>query len=288
MNENQDKKNTGAVRKQGLFLPAIILLITLTALILGYFFYEKMSKELGKNIQNEIIEESEEELAEELTNLDGENVEEEEVLVKEDGFLYQSLIDQQKQISKLNVEINNLRAEINKSRNQSKLNKIILTYVDLRRSVFSGEKYRGYFKEFEVLVASDRFLKNKTKELKRLLPKFITDQKLNSQFQQLIPKLIQKKNHKDNPDWLDKILQKANNLVIIRQIEKKPKMAEIDNLIIEIEKNLANQNYQSAFNKVEKINDKYKKVLERFYNNLQISINVQEIDITILDYLKKF
>ncbi len=234
------------------------------------------------NIESEIFDLSGDHSTEKDDNLHAANIDE----LKEKGaeFIYQLLLKNQTQIADLSRQMQEMQAELVKYKNQEKISKIILSYVDLRQQIFAKNSYENSFKDFEILTSSDEGLSEKARMLRQALPNFSTQKELLSNFSKLIPDLIFAKSNNVEKGLSSRIRRNISKMITIRRIDGKG--ADIDSAIIKIENFLKQENYQEAMNLLLSLNQNYHEIIEGFLNSLSGAIEVQKIDQEILNHLK--
>lgn len=234
------------------------------------------------NIESEIFDLSGDHSTEKDDNLHAANIDE----LKEKGaeFIYQLLLKNQTQIADLSRQMQEMQAELVKYKNQEKISKIILSYVDLRQQIFAKNSYENSLKDFEILTSSDEGLSEKARMLRQALPNFSTQKELLSNFSKLIPDLIFAKNNNVEKGLSSRIRRNISKMITIRRIDGKG--ADIDSAIIKIENFLKQENYQEAMNLLLSLNQNYHEIIEGFLNSLSGAIEVQKIDQEILNHLK--
>ena len=200
-------------------------------------------------------------------------------------FIYQILLKNQVQIDSLKSDVALLKGEIMKYKNQEKIAKMILIYVDLRSKIFAGEKFDNELKNFDILSGNNPDLQKKVEVLKDLLPKHIGAKQLAAEFKQLIPDLIVTKKYGEENGIMAKVRRNLSKLVVVRRIDEKGN-ADLDNAIAKIEKALQQQNCEEALHVANSLDEKYKKILSKFLADLTTSAEVQKIDQEILNFLK--
>lgn len=234
------------------------------------------------NIESEIFDLSGDHSTEKDDNLHAANIDE----LKEKGaeFIYQLLLKNQTQIADLSRQMQEMQAELVKYKNQEKISKIILSYVDLRQQIFAKNSYENSLKDFEILTSSDEGLSEKARMLRQALPNFSTQKELLSNFSKLIPDLIFAKSNNVEKGLSSRIRRNISKMITIRRIDGKG--ADIDSAIIKIENFLKQENYQEAMNLLLSLNQNYHEIIEGFLNSLSGAIEVQKIDQEILNHLK--
>lgn len=235
------------------------------------------------NVESEIFDLSGEHEAAKDENLSDVGVNE----LRERGaeFIYQLLLKNQVQITELTSQVQAITAEMTKYKNQEKIGKMILTYVELRQAIFEGKPHDDALKNFAILATSDENLSSKIERLKVALPDFSTAENIEKTFAGLIPSLITAKENNGDDSLLAKIRRNIAKLVIIRKIDGK-NSGEIDATIFKIEQLLKEKNYQEALNSLLSLDQNYHKITADFLNDLSVAIEVQKIDQEILNYLK--
>jgi hypothetical protein len=293
-NQEQSLQKKSEKKKQ-FFLLRIVITISIIAFC--YFGFQYWQVEKSKNSQSKIIESgngSEHEifdLADEYKNQGNQQDDLSDISVnemKERGaeFIYQLLLKNQTQIDDLRTQIQALKGEILKYKNQEKIGKMILSYADLRAKIFVGKNFFQELKSFEIIVASDDVLEKKVERLQPLLKNFSTREKLQQSFAKKIPELITAKHENPSSNGIiDKIRNNIARLIIIRRIDGKNPQ-DIDGIIVKIEKFLAEESYQDALNSALLLPQNYHEILQDFLNDLSTSLEVQKIDQEILNYLK--
>lgn len=289
-----EKTDANASKKKQFFLVKIV--VSFALIFFGYFGFKYWQISVAKksqaksqiekfdNVESEIFD-----LADEYKNHSGANDLSDMTMneLKEKGaeFVYQMLLKNQVQIEDLRIQIQELKSEILKYKNQEKIGKMIFTYVDLRQNIFSGKSGEEELKTFELLISSDEILQNKITKLKPLLANFSHQERLITAFSDLIPELVITKDHNPNPNLVAKIRRNLSKLIIVRRIDgKNPN--NIDGIIVKIEKSLQAENYQEAFNQALSLDQNYHEILKEFLDSLSVAVEVQKIDQEILNYLK--
>ena len=295
--QNQQQKVEIKQRKKQFFLIKFAALFAL--IFFGYFGLKywqhltiqkiKAQNAVGKfdNVDSDIFDVSDE-YKNQLHNNDGNDLSElnlDELKEKGAEFVYQTLVKNQLQINDLKEQIQVLRTDIIKNKNQERIGKIIFTYVDLRQKISAGENYQEAFKNFEILAALDENLQNKVTKLKPLLPDLLNKQKLGAAFNSIIPNLIINKNTNSDASFLGRLRNQISKLVIIRRIDGK-NPHDVDGIIAKTEAALSAENYQEALDSLLVLDQTYHQILADFLNSLSIAVEVQKTDQEIFNYLK--
>lgn len=201
-------------------------------------------------------------------------------------FIYQMLIKNQLKIEDLYTQLNSLKTEVLKYRSQEKLGKMILIYVDLRDKIFADKNYSEEMKSFEIISSSNEVLAAKITKLKPALAHFSTQKELEESFNELIPELIiNKNNNAANESLIEKIRRNISRLVVLRRIDEK-NPAEVDAIVVRIEKLLKQENYQDALSATLSLPQNHHEILKNFLDELHAAIEVRQIDQEIMNYLK--
>ncbi len=208
-----------------------------------------------------------------------------EVQEKGAEFIYKMLLKNQEQINELKQQSQVLNAEFTKYKNQEKLVKIIIAYVDFRQKLVSGESYDDALKNFEMLTVFDRNLQDKNAQLRVVLKNFSTSEKLQKDFAALIPEIIAMKNNSDSNNFLSQVRRNISKLVMIRRVDgKNPE--DVDGVIVKTEKLLHDEKYPEALGALLGLDQKYHEILVNFLNELNAAAEVKKLDQEILSYLK--
>lgn len=201
-------------------------------------------------------------------------------------FVYQTLLKNQTKIDDLYTQIQNLKNEVTKYRNQEKIGKMIVIYVDLRDKIFAGKNYTSEMKSFEILSASDEVLSAKLNKLKPALTNFAVREHLEKDFADLIPEIVfNKKKNLGSESFLDKVRRNISRLVVIRRVDSKNPQ-DVDAVVVRIEKSLKQENYQEALSAALSLDQNYHAILKSFLDELSSALEVQQTDQEILNYLK--
>jgi hypothetical protein len=280
-------------RKKQFFLTKIVALIAILFFsFLGYRYWQHKSAQgaVGKfdNVDSDIFDVPDEYKNQQNKGDDSHDLSDlslDELKEKGVEFIYQTLIKNQLQINDLKEQIQGLKAELVKNKNQEKLGKMVFAYVDLRQKIFAGENYDEAFKNFEILAALDPDLQTKVTKLKPLLIDFSDQKKLSASFAKLIPDLIINKNNDGDGSFIGKLRKHVSKLVIIRRIDGK-NPTNIDGIIAQTEQKLAEENYQEALNLLLTLDQTYHEILLDFLNKLNTSVEVKKADQEIFNYLK--
>ncbi len=292
MSENLEQKNKSRSKKYFIFL------VILASVIAGYFAFqywqaskakERILKAKVENIsESEIFDLSDEYKSQINNNDDSSRVLSElninELRERGPEFIYQVILKNQIQINDLKTQIQELRTEFVKYKNNEKIGRLIFTYIDLRQKIYSGAPYEEAMKNLEMLAFFDKNLQGKIFKLKEAARHFSTAKKLDKDLEKLIPDLIATKNIKSQDSLFDKIRYQLSKLVVIRKIGGKN--SNVDLAIVETQKFLQEDNYQEALNKMLALDKKYNKILEKFLEDLAASLELQRLDLEIFNYLK--
>ncbi len=200
-------------------------------------------------------------------------------------FVYQMLLKNQVQISVLSKKIENLDEEIVKYKNQQRISRMILLYIDLRTEIFSKKPFEKTIESFELVAINDSILASKIAALKESAKKFNSQDELKNEFSQIIPKLIIAKKTDNEGGFWAKIKAKISQIIIIRQLNSE-NPAEIDSRIVKIEKLLTEEKYQEALTELLSFEQKYHEITSEFLDHLSAAIEIRSIDNEILNHLK--
>lgn len=290
MTQNLKSKNSKILK---------IVLIFLTLCIGSYYgfkYYKKIVREKQEkqnelsrfnNIESEIFDLSDETSAGGYEKIDDRKLSELTLSeLKENGaeFIYQLLLHNQVQIGNIKSDLNNLKTEFNKYKSQEKLIKMTMIYVDFRHKFYNDQDYKKNLESFEILAISDNSLKEKTEILKINLQNLQNFSKLEKEFKDLIPSIIAAKKHDYSGNWFEKLRFKMAKLVTIRNTNVD--LQTIDGSVERCIQNLRNQDYQSVFEEINSMDDKYKIILKNFIINIKYATEIRKTDQEILLYLQ--
>jgi len=207
--------------------------------------------------------------------------------VQENGaeFIYKMLLKNQSEINDLKQQTQFLKSEFTKYKNQEKLGKLILSYVDFRQKLLVGLSGEDELKNFEMLAAYDQNLQDKVSKLKPLLKTFASREKLTKDLASLIPEIIATKNSGAQDAFFAKVRHNISKLITIRRIDGK-NPDDVDGIIVRTEKLLHDANYQEAFDSLMALDASYHAILADFLSELSTTVEVRKIDSEILSYLK--
>lgn len=282
-----DKKigETAKPERHYVFAKLVLLLSVVAFSYFGFKYWQTQKDKAGFVPQN-ISDNGIFDLTDDAKNEDISDLTINEMKERGAEFVYQILLKNQVQIDALRTDVSMLKGEILKYKNQEKIGKMILVYVDLRSKIFAGEKYENELKSFDILVASNSDLQSKVNGLKAQLPKFVTSEELLKNFRKLIPDLIVTKKYGDSDSVMTKIRRNISKLVVVRRIDVKNDSTDVDAIIVKIEKALQQENSTEALNLANSLDEKYKNILKKFLEDLSISSDVQKTDSDILNFLK--
>jgi len=296
---NSEKNNE---KKEGkIFNKIILFLIVGVVLAISYEYYKRAAKkelarqELSKfeNIESEIFDLGEgQDHAGHAGSAGYEKLDESKLAemsvneLREGGaeFIYQLLIYNQVQISSLKTEMAGLKGEFRKYKSQEKLQKMILVYVNLRQKIYQGKNYNKSLENLRLLSLGDKTLREKVENLKDSLENFHDYEFLKKEFRDLIPQLIAAKNHDKDGGFFEKTRFHLSRIVTVRKLNESD--LSIDGSVSRIEKALRNENCKNALKEIDAMEEKYKKILAKFYEELKASCEVSKADEEILLYLE--
>ena len=294
---DQENKKNNSIRKRHFFLTKSVILLSL--IFFGYFGFKYWNNERIQQLEakvkidkNNVADGEIFDLSDEYKNqYDDQNIENFPDLtaneLKEKGaeFIYQMLLKNQVQINDLKDQLQALRADFVKYKNQEKIGKMIFAYIDFRQKIFSDFIDEDSLKNFEMLSAFDQNLQAKIVKLKPLLAGFSHKKNLEKSFNDLIPKLVAKKNINPDSGFVAKIRYQLSKLIVIRRIDGK-NVGDVDEIVVKTEKLLREKNYQEALNSLLRLDQSYHEILVNFLDDLSSAAEIQKIDQEILNYLK--
>ena len=286
MNKKNSKANSSAKNKSS----SRKLIIFLSLAIIVYFSFSYLwSKAAKVGSPNEISTflDDDFEVADEVNNQVVPEISEEEISEmqeKSTEFIYQMLLKNQIQIQALKSDVKELNNQLSKYRNNHKIGKIILSYVKLREKFLADEFYGREFRSFRILSSDDRDLRKLAVRLGWQLSKFAPNNRLETQFSELVPELIAVKYYGDGDDLLNKIRRNISKIITVRRTDKIAD-GDIDAVISKVKILLKSEKYEESLIAVNSLEDKYGKLLKNFITNLQNRIEVEKTDQEILKYL---
>lgn len=208
--------------------------------------------------------------------------------IKEKGaeFVYQLLIKNQVQIEDINNQIRQIKSDFIKLKNQEKFNKIVLNYINLREKLFLGEDCKSDIESFDLLTINDDFLVNKFSTIKQNYHNYITRETLLKNFDEISKILIVNENYNpDTADLLEKLRYNFRKLIIIRKTNVKDS-SQLQSSIIIVENLLKSGKNSEALAKLLSLDKIYFPIIQRFLEELNSVIEIQNADQDIIKYLK--
>jgi len=291
--ENPTPSNT---RKKSHFLLKLFLVATLTFVCL--MIYKNLQIKEGVIVKKPIVDIDKDSKEDSILDISDEyktDLENETTLhdlniseIKEKGaeFVYQLLIKNQVQIEDINNQLRNFKGDFIKLKSQEKFNKLIINYVELREKLFNGEDCKSEIESFDLLSASDEFLQNKFLVIKEDYALFSTQKKLMDSFKSITNQLIINENYsEENASLFEKLRHNFKKLVVIRKV-KNLNPDRLEGVINQIELALSQKNYQEALNKSLSLDKAYFSIVQKFLEELNIAIEIQNADKEIIKYLK--
>ncbi len=208
--------------------------------------------------------------------------------IKEKGaeFVYQLLIKNQVQIEDINNQLRSFKGDFIKLKSQEKFNKLVINYVELRDKFFKGEDCKSQIEGYDLLSISDEFLHNKFLVIKENNAQFPTQKKLLESFKSLTKQLLINENYDEKQaNLIEKLRHNLKKLVVVRKIEN-VNPDQLEGLINQIETALLQEDYQQALAKILSLDKSYFAIIQKFLEELNIAIEVQNADKEIIKYLK--
>ncbi len=279
------KKDNSTIKK----LVVLLALIAVSYLSFQYYKYSQVRNLASQNAAKN--DASENELFEVSGEYKGEDYDLSDLTIsemREKGaeFIYQILLKNQLQIEGLKNDLKTVNQELLRYKNNQKITKMILVYVQLRED-FSNEKdYNKNLENFEILTQGDKNLKTLIDDLKLNLVKFSNEDQLRKSFKNLIPELIAVKRHGNEDSFVANIRRNFSKLISIRNSKNKVGN-DIEATILRVEGYLKEQNYNQAALDLTLVDGQYQEVLKNFVESLKVAIEVKRIDGEIINYLEK-
>ncbi len=276
----------------------IILAVILFGSIASFYGFLYLKNIVKKNQPQQALEENGQDLfelqedAKNESERNGINLDElkaQAINEKGSEFVYQTIIKNQNQIEELRGEIQALKGDISKLRNQEKFTKILVNYINFRDKFFAKKNFKTELQSLSLLTSQNEFLSKNLQQMQDLSKSFLSKPEIEAEFALLIPRLIATKNSKNQENQVSslssKIRYQLSRLVIVRKINSKNPQ-ELDYLISLIESNLKEQDYQAALNNIASLDHRYFSVLSDFIERLNFVIEAKKTDEEILNHLK--
>lgn len=289
--------------KKGYFF-IIFWLLLVVAAFLGtkylfeekeYHFFKKSAINQFNNIDSKIYN-KESDVAQQEIKPDASKADSEQLVSANDEYsskdLYASIVRHQLQIDILQEKYLSLKTELEKIRNQDKLSKIIIAFIEFKDCIEARKECSQKLDKVILLTKSDPNMDSRISDLKAALktnPK--TKDELKEEFRSLIPDIIAAKSGVIISESIfDKIKNSLAKLIVIRRIDGVvgKSSQNIDFVIVETEKLIDEEKYQSALNLLSNQEEKYKKILEVMIADLQNADYLDKSLADIFEYLKSF
>lgn len=258
-----------------------------------YNFFKKSASNQFNNIDSKIYNKENDVAQQEIKPADS-KVDSEQLVSVNDEYsskdLYASIVRQQLQIDILQGQYLSLKSELEKVRNQDKLSKIIISFIELKDCIDAYKDCSQKLDKMILLTKSDPNMNERIADLKEALkvnPK--SKDELKKEFRSLIPDIIAAKSGAiASQNLFDKIKNSLAKLIIIRRIDGvvANSSQNIDFVIVETEKLIDEGKYQGALNLLSNQEEKYKVVLEAMITDLQNANYLDKSLADIFDYLK--
>ena len=287
-----DKYMSDSRKKDNSTIKKLVVLLALFAAFYLSFQYYKYYQARGLAGQNTAKNElSESELFEVSGEYKGEDYDLSDLTIsemREKGaeFIYQILLKNQLQIEGLKNDLKAVNQELLRYKNNQKITKMILVYVQLREDFLSEKNYDKSLENFEILTQGDKNLKASIDDLKINLAKFSNENQLRKAFKNLIPELVAVKHHGNKDSFVANIRRNFSKLITIRNSKNKVG-DDIEAVILRVEGYLKEENYNQATLELTLVDGQYQGVLKDFVESLKVAIEVKRIDGEILNYLEK-
>ena len=294
---NPDIRSSEAVpnknKKNYFYLKFFIVLLIILILLFFNKNFQNSPRSSLKNPSSKFIDQIKDS---EILDLDDEYKNQHETTIndlniaeiKEKGaeFVYQLLIKNQVQIEDINNQIRQIKSDFLKLKNQEKFNKIVLNYINLREKLFLGEDCKSDIESFDLLTINDDFLVNKFSTIKQNYHNYITRETLLKNFDEISKILIVNENYNpDTADLLEKLRYNFRKLIIIRKTNIK-NSSQLQSSIITVENLLKSGKNSEALAKLLSLDKIYFPIIQRFLEELNSVIEIQNADQDIIKYLK--
>lgn len=290
----EEKIEPIAIKKQSLLMKVIVGLTIILFSFLGFKYWvvsekDKVKAEHSAGDQNEVFD-----IDSEGQNKDANSQTRPKkftdltaVELREGGIelVYQLLLKNQVQIEDLNLATKQLQADLNKYRNQDKIGKIILLYVDIREKVEHAQKWNESMANVELLAAGDQLLTTKLQKFKSEASEFPGHDALVKEFQALIPEIIATKTYNPDDSFIAKIRHSLSKLIVVRRIDGHGS-SDVDTIISQTENHLADSEYAEALQLLITLDPSFHNILDNFLTKLNNASELKKSDQEIMNYLK--
>ncbi len=137
-----------------------------------------------------------------------------EDLKGDDDFLYQVLIQNQLDLRKITSHMKLLEFELAKFKSQAKLQKLIMTYVNLRELIFTGKSYKNEMQSLRLLSIGNKVLTDEVRSLQENVQNFKNFDELNDELLKISKTLIAMKENDPQGGFLDKLRFNVAKIII--------------------------------------------------------------------------
>ncbi len=207
-----------------------------------------------------------------------------EDLKNDDDFLYQVLIQNQLDLRRLSSQMKILEIELAKFKSQAKLQKMIMTYVNLRELIFAGKPHKDKMQSFRLLAVGNKPLMDEVRELEDLAKDFKSFEELEKELAKSSRTLIALKKHDPNAGFFEKIRFNIAKIITVRKLDEKSQ--DVDGVIYRLQNALKEKDCDLALEEVEAMDEKYQEEIIVFKGDLQNSCKLRKIDDEIMLYLE--
>jgi len=302
--ENNQELDVKPKKKGHFFIIFWLLLVVGAFVITKYLFEEKKYHIFTKSATNEglsnidtKIYNKESDVAQlEISRSPATKSDSEQLVSVNDEYsskdLYASIIRQQLQLDILQEKFMSLKIELGKIRNQDKLSKIIISFVEVKDCLEAQKNCTQQLEKLIILAKTDPDLTQRISDLQEVLktsPK--NSNQLSEQFHSLIPSLMAIKYGNSNGEsFFGKIKRNISELIVIRRVDGivGNSSENIDFVIVETERLIESEKYHLAISLLSNQEEKYRLVLENMIIDLQNADYLDKILKDIFDYLKSY
>lgn len=207
-----------------------------------------------------------------------------EDLKNDNDFLYQVLIQNQLDLNRMNLRIDSLGLQLKRFESQAKLQKTIISYVNLREKVLNSQDYYDQMQNFKLLSIGNKVLMDKVRSLQEVAAGFKSFDQLSNKLKELSKTLIAMKKSDPSDGFIDKVKFNIAKIITVRRLD--PLNKEIDGGIYRLQKALKEKDCRKSQDEIVKFDEKYKAAASTLRLNIEKSCELREVDDSIMLYLE--
>lgn len=293
-------KAKGGKKSQKKYYLYLVALVLVAALVGAGFYYYEQQRALHQEAKNELQEfenveaeifdlgdsfrvgsDDQDDVPESIKRLGNLTIED---LKNDDDFLYQVLIQNQLDINKLNSHMRLIELELKRFKSQAKLQKLIMTYVNLRENIFTSRPYKDQMQNFRLLSIDNKILMDNVRLLQDLAPDFKSFDDLSKQLQDISKTLIAMKKNDPKGSFVERVRFNIAKVVTIRKLDGQSD--EIDGAIFRLQNALQNNDCDQSGREIAKFAQRYQEAIATLKSDLEKSCQLRKVDDEIMLYLE--